>query len=174
MSGGTLLAYRGNTPFPSTSSLFSSKVTLFFYVSNVCSVSKTLFLCIYYVSKCLKSDAVYRIEMNLFSILTSCFVQFTLVFFSSVDIWCCNVGKKENVKSCIIYEICIKEICNSIINKILIQFLEPVVQWRFVFVVPCERWLMDVLQKFTRSSLSRSWPSPPALLGLQLFLCRTS
>lgn len=38
----------------------------------------------------------------------------------------------KNVKSCIIYEICIKEICNSITNKVLIQLLEPVVQLVFV------------------------------------------
>lgn len=43
--------------------------------------------------------------------------------------------RKENVKSCIIYEICIKEKCNSIINKILIQFLEPVVRLKFVINV---------------------------------------
>lgn len=44
--------------------------------------------------------------------------------------------KKENVKSCIIYEICIKEKCNSIINKILIQVLELMVPVRvFAFIV---------------------------------------
>lgn len=42
---------------------------------------------------------------------------------------------KENVKSCIIYEICIKDKCNSIINKILIQFLEPVVPVRGFVVI---------------------------------------
>lgn len=45
------------------------------------------------------------------------------------------LAKKKNVKSCIIYEICIKEKCNSIINKILIQFLEPVVLLKFLFAV---------------------------------------
>lgn len=128
--------------------------------------------------KCLKSEAEYRIEMILYSILTSYFIfVWFLSFFSSVDIWCCNVGKKENVKSCIIYEICIKEICNSIINKILIQFLEPVVQLRilfFFFFCYTWKWLMEILQTFTRSSISRSWPPPSALLGLQLFLYRTS
>lgn len=63
--------------------------------------------------------------------------------------------KKENVKSCIIYEICIKEKCNSIINKILIQFLELVVQ-REVFVVKEGDWCTtDVYQQL---HLKVCWP----------------
>lgn len=104
------------------------------------------------------------------------FVLFFLSFFLLLTYDAVMLAKKKNVKSCIIYEICIKEICNSIINKILIQFLEPVAQLRFL-LFPLEAvawWLMDILQKFTRSSVSRSWPPPPALLGLQLFPYRTS
>lgn len=123
--------------------------------------------------KCLKSEAEYRIEMILYSILTSYFIfVWFLSFFSSVDIWCCNVGKKENVKSCIIYEICIKEICNSIINKILIQFLEPVVQLRilsfFFFLLYLKVINGDITdiykkQHFKVMTTSICSPWPPAL-----------
>ena len=117
----------------------------------------------------------------------SCIPYWPLILFCfsclyvSVDIWCCNVGKKENVKSCIIYEICIKEKCNSIINKILIQFLEPVVQLRFLLcLVLTTSWLMCFIADVYKQQLlkvltafSRS-PWPPARLGLQLFRYRTS
>ena len=90
----TLLAFRGNTShsrpsllsFSSTLSLLFSKATLLFSVLNVCYVLNILFVCTYnkICLKCLKSEAEYRIEMILFSILTSYFVF--LVCFSSVDI----------------------------------------------------------------------------------------
>lgn len=62
--------------FSSTLSLFFSKVTLFFSVLNVCYVLNTLFVCIYtkICLKWFKSEAEYRIEMILYSILTSYFI----------------------------------------------------------------------------------------------------
>lgn len=136
-------------------------------------------LCAFYNKTCLKSlkgEAEYRIEMILYSILTSSFVQFFLSFFLLLTYDAVMLAKKKNVKSCIIYEICIKEICNSIINKILIQFLEPVVLMWFL-LIPIRvktQWLMDKLQEYTRSRFSRSWLPNLTLLGLQFFLCRTS
>lgn len=77
--------------------------------------------------------------MILFSILTSYFIEFFLSISLLLTYDAVMLAKKKNVKSCIIYEICIKEICNSIINKILIQFLETVVLWGFVVLLINER-----------------------------------
>lgn len=84
------------------------------------------------------------------------------------------LAKKKNVKSCIIYEICIKEICNSIINKILIQFLEPVVQLRFFIVLTGSEDLVinghitEIYKKQLVKVLSTSSGSPwPPVLPVQ-------
>lgn len=82
-----------------------------------------LFMCTY-VWQMPKSEAEYRIDTWL--ILHSDLLIAFLFLFVSVDIWCCNVGKKKNVKSCNIYEICIKEESNSIINKSLSKFWNKV------------------------------------------------
>lgn len=149
-----LLAYWGLSPvrippvilFHQPPGLFSSPKSHYYNVLNLlCSEFLVLFLCCVGVStynkirlKCLKNEADYWVENDL--VLHSDLL-FTFSFLLLT--WCCNVGKKkkqkkkrkENVKSCIIYEICIKEKCNSIINKILIQFLEPVVRLKFVINV---------------------------------------
>lgn len=43
--------------------------------------------------------------------------------------------KNENVKSCIIYEMCIKEKCNSIINKYLSSFGNGC---QFIIIIACK------------------------------------
>lgn len=72
--------------------------------------------------------------MILSSVLTSGFVLFPIDwgFFCFFLLTYDAVMLAKNVKSCIIYEICIKELCYSITNKILIQFLEPGVYLSFV------------------------------------------
>lgn len=109
--------------------------------------------------------------MILYSILTSYFVKFFLSFFLLLTYDAVMLAKKKNVKSCIIYEICIKELCNSIINKILIQFLEPVVQLRFfVVLIGSEDLVINGLiteiykkQPVKVLSTSSGSPWPPAL-----------
>lgn len=83
--------------------------------------------------KCLKGETQYWLEMN-FLLHSDLFVLdwfVSLPFLLTYD----AVMLAKNVKSCIIYEICIKEICYSITNKILIQFLEPVVYLSFIQIV---------------------------------------
>lgn len=107
--------------------------------------------------------------MILFSILTSYFIEFFLSISLLLTYDAVMLAKKKNVKSCIIYEICIKEICNSIINKILIQFLETVVLRRFVVLLEVKVWLIDECvreiykkQLFKVFTASFSSPWPPA------------
>lgn len=95
---------RPSQSFSSTLTLISPKshyyslfwmCVLFLNILFVCTYSKT---CL----KRLKSEAEYRIwnDLVLHSDLLFYFVLIFLVYFrsSSVDIWCCNVGKKEKCK----------------------------------------------------------------------------
>lgn len=104
-------------------------MSMFFLFSfKVCYVLNILFMCTY----------VWEIRVKLIIGLRWAYTPFWPLMF-----WFClflltydavMLAKKQNVKSCIIYEICIKEKCNSIINKILIQFLEQVVHTRLFFL----------------------------------------
>lgn len=84
------------------------------------TVSFVSCLCALMFEKCLRVKLNIGSTLGLYSILTSwlrfCFGLFLLTYDAVM------LAKKKNVKSCIIYEICIKEKCNSIINKSLSSF----------------------------------------------------
>lgn len=77
-------------------------------------------------SECLEKEA----DSRLTGIDYDRFLFFLLVFFPFTSDAVMLAKKNKNVKSCIIYEICIKEKCNSVTNKILTKILKTIVpQW---------------------------------------------
>lgn len=104
---GALLVYRGTPPvlvppvtFIHPHLMFlQNHIVILFWTCVLFRIS--LFVCTYNKTclKCLKSEAEYRIEMILYSSWPLILFCFPHLFFSfSVDIWCCNVGKKRKCK----------------------------------------------------------------------------